>query len=121
MPKKKPLKGKPEVHKDLEGFEININEFGEIQSNTPVEKLNKFLNENVEDKKFKELDDIPYSEKGKKEMDDIDFGDDDEIADLVKNMSNDFDLDDDEDNDQDLIDEFGEEYGEEDSYDLDDF
>lgn len=118
MPKKKPLKGKPEVHKDLEGFEMNINEFGEITSNTPVDKLNKFLNDKVEDKKFKDLDDIPYSKKGKKVMDDIEFDQDDEIADLVKNMDRDFD--DDIDNDEDLIDEFGEEFGEEDNYEFDD-
>ena len=30
MPKKKPLEGKPEVHKDLDGFEMNINEFLQI-------------------------------------------------------------------------------------------
>ena len=54
MPKKKPKKGKPEVHEDLKGFDIKINEFGEIVSNFDVDKLNTFLNENLEDKKFKE-------------------------------------------------------------------
>ena len=54
MPKKKPKKGKPEVHEELKGFDIKINEFGEIVSNFPVDKLNDFLNENVEDKKLKE-------------------------------------------------------------------
>ena len=54
MPKKKPKKGKPEVHEQLKGFDIKINEFGEIVSNFPVDKLNDFLNENVEDKKLKE-------------------------------------------------------------------
>jgi len=54
MPKKKPKKGKPEVHEELEGFDIQINEFGEIISNFEVERLNKFLNGHVEDKKFKE-------------------------------------------------------------------
>ena len=53
MPKKKPKKGKPEMHKDLEGFDIKINEFGEIVSSLEVDKLNDFLNENLEDKKFK--------------------------------------------------------------------
>jgi hypothetical protein len=52
MPKKKPKKGKPEVHKDLSGFDIKINEFGEIVSNLNVEKLNEFLDEKVEDKKL---------------------------------------------------------------------
>ncbi|MCB0640900.1 MAG: hypothetical protein KDC44_04635 [Phaeodactylibacter sp.] len=52
MPKKKPKKGEPEVHNDLKGFDIKINEFGEIVSNLEVDKLNSFLNENVEDKKL---------------------------------------------------------------------
>lgn len=54
MPKKKSKKGDPEVHKDLKGFDIKINEFGEITSNFNVDKLNNFLNENVEDKKLNE-------------------------------------------------------------------
>ena len=58
MPKKKPKEGKPKVHKDLEGLEITINEFGEIKSNVDVDKLNKFLNKNVEDKKLVDRDDL---------------------------------------------------------------
>ncbi|MFK7772623.1 MAG: hypothetical protein AB8F94_10805 [Saprospiraceae bacterium] len=57
MPKKKPQKGKPEVHDDLKGFDIKINEFGEIVSNVKVDKLNEFLDENVEDKKLLDRDD----------------------------------------------------------------
>jgi len=57
MPKKKPQKGNPEVHDELKGFDIKINEFGEITSNVGVEKLNDFLNENVEDKKLVDRDD----------------------------------------------------------------
>ncbi len=52
MPKKKPQKGNPEVHDELKGFDIKINEFGEITSNIGVDKLNDFLDENVEDKKL---------------------------------------------------------------------
>ena len=37
----------------LDGFSIEINEFGEIITNTPVEELNKFLNKNLIDKKLK--------------------------------------------------------------------
>ena len=62
MPKKKPVKGKPVVHEDLKGLEIRINEFGEIISNTPVDKINKFLDKHVEDKKFKERDDLELGE-----------------------------------------------------------
>lgn len=52
MPKKKPNTGKPEVHKDLEGLDIKINEFGEIITNYKVDTINEFLNDNVEDKKL---------------------------------------------------------------------
>ena len=45
MPKKKPLKGKPETHKDLEGLEIKINEFGQIITNYEVDNINSFLDE----------------------------------------------------------------------------
>lgn len=56
MPKKKPKEGKPEVHEELKGFEIKINEFGEIISSFEVDKINEFLNENVDDKKLRERD-----------------------------------------------------------------
>lgn len=51
-------KEKARVHKDLDGLDLKINSFGEIKSNMPIEKLNKFLNKNVEDKKLKERDDL---------------------------------------------------------------
>ncbi len=57
MPKKKPQKGQPEVHNDLKGFDIKINEFGEIVSNVKVDQLNEFLDENVEDKKLVDRED----------------------------------------------------------------
>ena len=60
MPKKKKMDGDPQVHKDLKGFKVEINEFGEIISNLPPEKLNEFLNKNVSDKKFKERVDEEY-------------------------------------------------------------
>ncbi len=47
-----PEEKKPNVHEELKGFNIRINEFGEIISSFEVEKLNAFLNENVEDKKL---------------------------------------------------------------------
>lgn len=48
----------PKVHKDLEGLNISINEFGEIEMNKSNDELNKFLNKNVDDKKLKQRDDI---------------------------------------------------------------
>jgi len=52
MPKKMKKKGKPVVHEELEGFNIKINEFGEMETTVPVDKLNTFLNDKVEDKKL---------------------------------------------------------------------
>ena len=62
MPKKKPIEGKPEVHKDLEGLDFTIDTFGEIKSSMKLDKLNEFLNDNLEDKKF-----VDKKEKKKKE------------------------------------------------------
>jgi hypothetical protein len=44
---------KPQVNEALNGFDVKINEFGEIISSFDVGKLNEFLDETVEDKKFK--------------------------------------------------------------------
>ena len=63
MPKKKPLKGKPEVHDDLKGFDIKINEFGEIKTNFEIDKLNDFLDENVDDKKITDQNNITSEEE----------------------------------------------------------
>jgi len=46
---------KPKVHKDLEGFDIKINENGEIVSNKSIDEINAFLDKNVDDKKFKDV------------------------------------------------------------------
>jgi hypothetical protein len=56
MHKKKNQKGKTEFHDDLKGFDIQINEFGEIVSNVEVDQLNTFLDENVDDKKLKDTE-----------------------------------------------------------------
>lgn len=63
MPKKKPKEGKPEVHKSLEGFDIHINEFGEIVSNFEISRLNTFLNEKVDDKKLRQSSKSPDEEE----------------------------------------------------------
>ncbi len=49
---------KPKVHKELEGFDISINSFGEIKSSLNIEEINAFLNKNVSDKKLDDRDDI---------------------------------------------------------------
>jgi hypothetical protein len=61
-------KPKPRVHKELQGFDISIDSFGEIKSNMNIEKINAFLNENVDDKKLaeREEEDAPKTSKKKK-------------------------------------------------------
>lgn len=52
MPKKMKRQGMPEVHQELEGFEIKVNEFGQIEGSNEVEELNSFLNGKISDKKL---------------------------------------------------------------------
>ncbi|MFN8357831.1 MAG: hypothetical protein U0Y10_25450 [Spirosomataceae bacterium] len=54
-PKDKEL---PKVHKDLEGLDLTINSFGEISMSLSIEKINEFLNKNVDDKKLRHRDDL---------------------------------------------------------------
>lgn len=65
MAKKSKKEENPKVHKDLEGFKMNINSFGEISSSFPIDKINEFLNKNVEDKKLKDREDIDDIKDGK--------------------------------------------------------
>ena len=58
MAKKKKTEKDPEVHEELKGFNIEINEFGEIVTSFEVEKLNEFLDENVDDKKLRDRYDL---------------------------------------------------------------
>lgn len=51
-------KEKAKVHKDLDGLNLSVDQFGEIKTNMSVDELNKFLNKNVEDKKLKDRDDL---------------------------------------------------------------
>ena len=64
LPSKK--QGKPRVHKDLDGFELAIDQFGELKSNMKIEKLIDFLDKNVDDKKLAEREDYEDLKKGKK-------------------------------------------------------
>jgi hypothetical protein len=59
MAKKKISKNeKPKVNPELEGFEIKVNTFGEIITNYDINKINEFLNNNVDDKKLRDRDDL---------------------------------------------------------------
>ena len=51
MAKKKIPKKEAEVHKDLKGFEISVDPFGKIQTNMDIDKIKKFLDKNMDDKK----------------------------------------------------------------------
>lgn len=52
MPKKLSDKESPNVHEDLSGFDMKVNEFGELTSNVNIDKLNDFLDDKVVDKKL---------------------------------------------------------------------
>ncbi|HYG40505.1 MAG TPA: hypothetical protein VD908_17875 [Cytophagales bacterium] len=69
--KKLSKKEEPNVNPELEGFDIKINSFGEIITNYDVDKINEFLNRNVDDKKLRHLDseqeETDQEEEGKKE------------------------------------------------------
>lgn len=59
MSKRKKKKDEdPKVHGDLKGFKMEIDPFGEISSSFPIDKINEFLNKNVEDKKLKDREDL---------------------------------------------------------------
>jgi hypothetical protein len=62
--KKITKKPKPRVHKDLQGLDITIDQFGEIKANMNIERLNEFLDKNVDDKKLAERDDYDDLKKG---------------------------------------------------------
>jgi hypothetical protein len=40
-------------NKNLPGFDIRINSFGEVQSTYDIDEVNAFLNKNLSDKKLK--------------------------------------------------------------------
>lgn len=42
------------VNPALKGLDIRVNEFGEIEANIAIERLNDFLDQNVIDKKLEE-------------------------------------------------------------------
>lgn len=66
MAKQPAKKKKPRVHKELDGLEVSINQFGELKSNMNIDKINEFLNKNVEDKKLVDRDESVEPPKGKK-------------------------------------------------------
>ncbi|WP_215225318.1 hypothetical protein [Echinicola shivajiensis] len=63
MAKKPKKEENPKVNPELEGFKMNINSFGEISSSFSIDKINEFLNKNVEDKKLKDRNDLDQVKK----------------------------------------------------------
>ena len=62
----------PKVNPELEGFDIKIDSFGEIKTNYDVDKINKFLNRHVDDKKLRDRDDIDKEESTEEEIEEKD-------------------------------------------------
>ncbi len=58
MAKKKDQNQKPKVASELDGLEVNIDSFGEIQNSLSIDKINEFLNKNVDDKKLRDREDL---------------------------------------------------------------
>jgi len=54
---------KPKVNPKLEGFDVKINRFGEIKTSFDIDKINSFLNKEVEDKKLKDRDDLDFNKE----------------------------------------------------------
>lgn len=42
----------PDVHPDLEGFDVELNRFGEVDMTISIDELNKFLDREVDDPKL---------------------------------------------------------------------
>lgn len=66
MAKKSKKDDNPRVNADLEGFKMSINSFGEISSSFSIDKINEFLNSNVDDKKLRDRDDLDVVKKKKR-------------------------------------------------------
>ena len=61
---------KARVNDDLKGFELKIDQFGEIQTNVKIAELNDFLDKNVTDKKFKGIKIVKRKENHKENQKD---------------------------------------------------
>ena len=55
--KKATSKDKAKINPDLDGLSVNINSLGEVVTSYDIDKLNQFLNENVDDKKLRDRSD----------------------------------------------------------------
>ena len=53
---------KPSINSELEDFDLKIDTFGQLQTSYNIDKINEFLNKNVDDKKLRDRDDIDKGE-----------------------------------------------------------
>lgn len=60
----------PSVNPELKGFDVKIDTFGEIKTSFDIDKINAFLNKEVEDKKLKDRDDLDFIKEKKKKSKD---------------------------------------------------
>lgn len=83
--KKQNQKETPRVNPELEGFDIRIDPFGEIKTNYNIDKINEFLNKNVDDKKLRDRDGF-YEEEEKDTEEQIDKEDliEEQLNDMVE-------------------------------------
>ena len=44
----------PDVHADLEGFDVRLNSFGEVDMTISIDRLNEFLDREVDDPKLRQ-------------------------------------------------------------------
>ena len=56
-------KKKPDISRELEGLDININSLGAINSTFDIDKINEFLDSHVDDKKLHNLDQTSEDEE----------------------------------------------------------
>lgn len=56
--KKSSKEQKAKVAKELDGLELNVDSFGEIKNSLSIDRINEFLNKNVDDKKLRDRDDF---------------------------------------------------------------
>ncbi|MDF2456045.1 MAG: hypothetical protein K0R51_2038 [Cytophagaceae bacterium] len=53
------------INPDLDGLSVNINSLGEVVTSYDIDKLNQFLNENVDDKKLRDRPDSSDSHRNR--------------------------------------------------------
>ncbi|GAA5033709.1 hypothetical protein GCM10011506_26340 [Marivirga lumbricoides] len=58
-------KQEPTVNPELKGFDVKIDTFGEIKTSFDIDRINAFLNKEVEDKKLKNREDLDFIKKKK--------------------------------------------------------